>query len=83
MPRRKDRDSDGDTFFSDTLTIAVQLAQLRHDPAALGRVVAALALSGGDGDNPEGHLICDVCWQKIASVLSDKPCKSDSPESLK
>ena len=30
-------------FFCDTLAIATELAVLRHDPTALGRLVASLA----------------------------------------
>ena len=32
-----------DSFFSDTLAIAAELAALRDDPAALGRLVVSLA----------------------------------------
>lgn len=45
------RTTPDDTFFGGALTIAVQLAQLRHDPAALGRLAVALAQTGeGEGD---------------------------------
>lgn len=43
-----------DVFFADALAIAAELAVLRDNPAALGRLVASLAQSNPEGPSAQG-----------------------------
>lgn len=40
-----------DPFICDALAIAAELAALRHDPAALGRLVVSLAQTSPEGSS--------------------------------
>ncbi len=40
-----------DPFFGDALAIAAELAALRHNPTALGRLVTALAQAGSEKED--------------------------------
>jgi hypothetical protein len=50
MPRMRARDRD---FFADTLFVAAELAALRENPAAFGRLVVALAQANPEVPSPD------------------------------